>query len=82
MACKTGIHFTVFVQGGKLADVQSIDYVMLETVVGQIDTVQFKNMYEIIKEKIGEKYLLFHQKFSAVICPGEASTWFAKVISF
>lgn len=62
-------------------DIQSIDYVMSETVIGQIDMVQFKNMFEIIKEKIGEKYL-FVQKFSAVICPGGASTWFAKVISF
>jgi hypothetical protein len=39
-------------------------------------------MFQIIKEKIGEKYLLVHQQFSAVICPGGASTWFAKVISF
>jgi len=82
VACKTGSHFTAYVQGGKLTNIQSIDYVMSETVVGQIDTVQFKNMFEIIKEKIGEKYLLVHQKFSAVICPGGAITWFAKVISF
>jgi hypothetical protein len=65
-----------------LVDIQSVEYVMSETVIGQIDMVQFKNMFEIIKEKIGEKYLFVHHKFSAVICPGGASTWFAKVISF
>jgi hypothetical protein len=28
--------FTAFVQGGKLAGIQSVDYVMSETVVGQM----------------------------------------------
>jgi hypothetical protein len=33
---------------------------MSETVVGQM--VQFKNVFEIVKDKIGEKYLFVHQK--------------------
>jgi hypothetical protein len=38
VACKTESHFTAFVQGGNtLADIQSIDYVMSEMVVGQLD---------------------------------------------
>jgi hypothetical protein len=37
VACKTGSHFTAFVQGGKLTDIQFVDYVMSETVVGQMD---------------------------------------------